>query len=97
MDDSLRPHRNVYTTFTSQGTMLLDTRGRGRWFALTPTGGCFWYLLSQGALPSEASRRIARRYGVDPRRVREDMEALTEQLRQHGLVSSPQERRWRPW
>jgi hypothetical protein len=92
----LRPAPTVHATITERGAMLLDLRGRGRWFALTASGAYWWACLTEGATPGEASDEVAEHFGADPDAVRADMSALAERLTVRGLLCSPRpKRRWR--
>lgn len=92
---AVRPNRHVHATLTPEGGMLLDTRGRGRWYALTPTGAAFWRLLRQGENPDEAVSAMARHYGVPAQRVRGDVAVLIGELASRRLVD--QRRWWSRW
>lgn len=91
----LRPARTVRATLTDHGAMLLDLRGRGRWYALGPSGARWWHHLTHGATTDEAADRVAAHYGVDPERVRADMHALAVQLRARRLLRPTGLRRWK--
>ena len=89
----LRPATTVHATFTERGGMLLDVRGRGRWYVLTPSGALWWRHLAEGATADEAADAVAAHYGADPEQVRVDMRALAQQLCDRRLLCTAD--RWR--
>ncbi|MEU7488079.1 PqqD family protein [Streptomyces sp. NPDC042319] len=89
-----RPSPTVHATTTERGGMLLDTRGRGRWYALTAPGALWWRHLAEGATADEASDRVATHYGAEPYQVRADMQILASQLYNRGLLRGVRRRRW---
>ena len=84
--DCVRPTSTVRATVTDQGAMLLDLRGRGRWYALTPSGARWWRHLADGASTEEAADRVADHYGVPPAQVRADMRNFTRMLLERRLL-----------
>lgn len=94
--DPLRPHHRVYATITDQGGMLLDTRGRGRWYALSRTAAHLWQALASGATLDTVAADIARHYHRDPSQVRTECQALLTELDHRGLLRR-QPRRWWRW
>jgi hypothetical protein len=94
----LRPHRHVLATITEQGGMLLDLRGRGRWFALTPSAALWWQHLEAGATPAEAAGAIAKRYRITTERASADLQPFVQALLHRGMIELVREnRRWWPW
>ena len=91
----LRPARTVRATITDRGAMLLDLRGRGRWYALTPSGALWWRHLADGATVREAADQVAELFGGAPEEVHADMTALAEQLVARRLLWAPRLKRWR--
>jgi Coenzyme PQQ synthesis protein D (PqqD) len=99
---AVRPTRHVIATATQEGVMLLDLRGRGRWFTLPPSAGIWWQHLAAGNTSTAAADTVAAHYGIDRTKVRNDITALVRDLLDHGLVeptATPARRRWRrrPW
>jgi hypothetical protein len=93
-----RPHRHIRATLTVQGGMLLDLRGRGRWFALTPSAALWWQRIQGGASLSEAASAVAQRYGLTVERAGHDLQPfIDEVLQRRMLVPAGSPRRWRPW
>lgn len=94
----LSPSRHVHATITERGGMLLDVRGRGRWYVLTPPGARWWHYLAEGASPDEAADRVAAYHGVPADTVRDDMRRLGRQLADRGLLktNTSRRKRWRP-
>jgi Coenzyme PQQ synthesis protein D (PqqD) len=95
-----RPNRHVRATLTDRGGMLLDLRGRGRWFALTPTAALWWQHLLDGASLAAAAAAIADRCGISIHRVNADLQPFIQTLLRHRVIEpvSPQGRRRRcPW
>lgn len=90
----LRPASTVHATITHSGGMLLDVRGRGRWYALTHSAAVWWCHLAEGTTADEAADAVAARFGVDADRVRADMRTLAEQLCDLGLLTTPGRWRW---
>jgi hypothetical protein len=74
--------------------MLLDLRGKGRWYALTLSGALWWSHLDQGATVDEAADRVAESFAADPQQVRADMRALAQQLVDCRMLCAPTRRRW---
>ncbi|MFE0059929.1 PqqD family protein [Streptomyces sp. NPDC059003] len=68
--------------------MLLDLRGRGRWFALSPSGALWWRHLASGMTADAAADRVAEHYGVPAHQVRADMRALAEELVRRRLLTA---------
>lgn len=97
LPERVRPAGTVRATVTDQGAMLLDLRGRGRWYALTPSGARWWRHLADGATPEEAADRVADHYGAPPEQVRTDMQQLTRTLLAERLLRPCRERRGRWW
>ncbi|MEV0598498.1 PqqD family protein [Streptomyces sp. NPDC050315] len=91
----LRPASTVHATITERGAMLLDIRGRGRWYALTAPGALWWRHVAEGTTIDEAADAVATHYGADPDQVRADMRTLTQELYDRGLLRTPGRRRWR--
>lgn len=94
--EALRPHRRVCATITEQGGMLLDTRGRGRWYALSRTAARIWQALASGTTLDTVAAEIAQDYHRDPRQVRAECQALLTELGHRGLLYR-QPRRWWRW
>jgi hypothetical protein len=69
----LRPHKHIRATITSNGGMLLDLRGRGHWYLLTPAAALVWEQISDGRSPDQAAVAIAQRYGITPCQARTDL------------------------
>ncbi|TQK45288.1 coenzyme PQQ synthesis protein D (PqqD) [Streptomyces sp. SLBN-118] len=90
----LRPTPTVRVTITERGGMLLDLRGRGRWYALTFSGALWWRYLAEGATVDEAADHVAALFGADADRVRADMRDLAQQLRDRHMLYVPARRRW---
>lgn len=90
----LRPAPTVHATITDSGGMLLDTRGRGRWYALTRSGALWWQHLAEGAAPDEAADAVAEHFRVTPQRVRADMRTLAQLLTDHRVLTATDTRRW---
>lgn len=91
----LRPARTVHATITDSGGMLLDVRGRGRWYALTASGALWWRHLATGLTANEAADAVAKHLHADPQRVQPDMRSLAQQLHERGLLAIPRRGRWR--
>ncbi|UQA91528.1 PqqD family protein [Streptomyces halobius] len=90
----LRPAPTVRATITERGGMLLDLRGKGRWYALTFSGALWWRYLAAGATVDEAADHVSALFGADPNRVRTDMRALAQQLLDRRMLRDPARRRW---
>jgi hypothetical protein len=90
----LQPAPTVRATITERGGMLLDLRGRGRWYALTFSGALWWRYLAEGATIDEAADHVAALFGADADRVRADMRALAQQLLDRRMLHVPACRRW---
>ncbi|MEV8311002.1 PqqD family protein [Streptomyces flavidovirens] len=90
----LRPASTVHATITERGGMLLDVRGRGRWYALTGSGALWWRHLAEGATADEAADAVAAHFGCDPERVRADMRNLARQLQARHLLRFHNGGRW---
>lgn len=84
----LRSAATVHATITADGGMLLDVRGRGRWYVLTGSGALWWRGITEGADADEAADAVAAHFGADPERVRADMRVLCRQLRDRRLLRS---------
>ena len=89
----LRPTPTVRATITERGGMLLDLRGRGRWYVLTLSGALWWQYLAAGATVDEAADQVAALFGADADHVRADMRALAHQLRDRHMLRDPARRR----
>jgi hypothetical protein len=90
----LRPARTVRVTITDRGAMLLDLRGRGRWYVLTPSGALWWRHLTDGATAREAADKVADLFGAAPEEVRADMTTLAAQLVARRLLQAPRLKGW---
>ncbi|NGO70008.1 PqqD family protein [Streptomyces boncukensis] len=89
------PSRTVYATTAQQGAVLLDVRGRGRWYALSSSGALWWSHLAAGDDAETAADRVAEHYGAPVEQVRADMRALARQLlARHLLREAGRGRRW---
>ncbi|KWX01744.1 hypothetical protein LI90_2776 [Carbonactinospora thermoautotrophica] len=95
----VRPSRHVRATVTDDGAMLLDLRGRGRWYALPASGARWWRHLAAGATADQAAEAVAAHYRIDPTRVRADIQAMVADLLSRGLLEivGRKRRRWWPW
>lgn len=82
----LRPSRHVHATVTDQGAMLLDLRGRGHWYALSPSAAQWWEHLATGASATEAADAVAASYGAPTARVRTDIQGLISELCRRRLL-----------
>ncbi|MDS1269065.1 PqqD family peptide modification chaperone [Lipingzhangella sp. LS1_29] len=82
----------MYATITPEGGMLLDTRGRGRWYALSLTAAQLWHALASGTRLDDAAAALADDLGADPDQVRADAAVLVQELSRHGLLHR---KRWR--
>ncbi|MER7399692.1 PqqD family protein [Streptomyces sp. NPDC000151] len=89
-----RPASSVHATITEHGGMLLDLRGRGRWYALTASGALWWRHLTDGSTVDDAAAAVAGHYRADPDQVRADMRVLAQQLYERGMLRIPGRRRW---
>ncbi|RII06962.1 hypothetical protein DSC45_34610 [Streptomyces sp. YIM 130001] len=89
-----RPAATVRATITDRAGMLLDLRGKGRWYALTLSGALWWRHLEEGATVDQAADRVAESFGADPQQVRADMHALSQQLVDCRMLCAPTRRRW---
>ncbi len=65
-------------------TVIIDL-GRGRSLGLNQAAGLVWRLLADRDVEAIAAE-LARRYGIDAERARQDVAALLAQLRERGLV-----------
>ncbi|MEU0086982.1 PqqD family protein [Streptomyces sp. NPDC006274] len=74
--------------------MLLDVRGRGRWYALNCSGALWWRHLSEGTPADEAADAVAAYFGADPEQVRTDMRSLAQQLYERRMMRTPSRWRW---
>ncbi|MGI5352169.1 PqqD family protein [Streptomyces sp. CA-250714] len=97
LPERVRPASTVRATVTGHGAMLLDLRGRGRWYALTVSGARWWQHLADGATPEEAADRVADHYGAAPEQVRADMWQLTRTLLERRLLRPCGEQRGWWW
>lgn len=91
---ALRPARTVHATITDSGGMLLDVRGRGRWYALTASGALWWHHLASGATAGRAADAVANHFQIDPQRVRDDMRTFAQQLQAQVLLTDAKRRWW---
>ena len=95
-----RPNRHVRATLSDRGGMLLDLRGRGRWFALTPTAALWWQHLLEGASLAEAAAVIADRWGISIHRVAADLQPFIQTLLRRRVIEpvarQGRRERW-PW
>ena len=85
MTPELAPH--VRMAETSQGTVLLDTH-TGHFWQLNPTATVVLRHLADSGGIAAAIDELTADYPESADRVRADVEALIEQLRQAKLVSS---------
>ncbi len=94
----VRPSRHVMATITDEGAMLLDLRGRGRWYALSPSGSLWWKHVAVGASTEQSADAVAAAYHVDPARVHADIRRLVDDLLRRRLVEPLTPRRgWWWW
>jgi hypothetical protein len=85
----LRPSRTVRVTVRDQGAMLLDIRGRGRWYTLPASGARWWTQICSGLTCDQAADLVASSYDADLERVRADMRVLAQQLMDRRLLNRP--------
>jgi hypothetical protein len=88
-DLTIRPARTVHATISDQGAMLLDIRGRGRWYALPSAGARWWTHICSGLTCDQAADRVAGYYGADPEQVRADMRGLARDLIDRRILVGP--------
>lgn len=81
----LDPAPEVRYAGAEDGAVLLDL-ATGRFFGLNPTAAALWRALCHGASPEEAAARLADDLGVPVRRLLLDVRALTEEMRERGLL-----------
>ncbi|MFC0627467.1 PqqD family protein [Kribbella deserti] len=81
--------RYVYASITADGAMLLDTRRKGTWFTVNPTGAHLLRLLLAGATLDQAVTALAAFYGTDRTTIGIDMAHLATDLTLHGLLQQP--------
>lgn len=55
----------VYATFTDEGAMLLDTRGKGTWFAINAAGAHYLSVLVSGGSAPAGISALVKRYQID--------------------------------
>lgn len=86
---NIRPARHVRATVSDDGGMLLDLRGRGRWFALSPTAAQWWATLEAGHSADQSAEAVASYYHWIPaEQIHADLASLTNDLLNRGLVTS---------
>lgn len=66
-------------------TIILDPEGRN-YFSLTGVGTRVWELLQEGTTRNSLVCTITTEYDVGQARAQEDIDALLEDLRRHGLL-----------
>lgn len=70
------------------GLLLLSERS-GRLYRCNPTAAAMWTALHQhDGQPDAAAVAVAAQYDTKPARVRADLEALVDKLRQAGLMKA---------
>lgn len=94
---SPRPHRHLRLTLTDQGGMLLDLRGRGRWFALSPSAALWWARVQDGAALPEAAAAVALRYGISVDQATADLEPFIAEMLCRRMLLPAAPSRWWPW
>jgi hypothetical protein len=65
--------------------VLLDLR-HGKYYSLNRTGAAVWELLSQPRTLAELHEALFDRFDAEPETLRDDLTALLDDLRLHGLV-----------
>jgi hypothetical protein len=58
------------------------------YFGLDRVGTSMWEVLTESATVEAAYRKLLETYDVDPKRLRQDMEALIENLVRNGLLET---------
>jgi hypothetical protein len=79
--------------------MLLDLRGRGRWFALTPSAALWWRNVQDGAPLPEAAATVAKRYRIPIEQANRDLQPFIDEVLHRRMlvpVTNPT-RWWWPW
>ncbi|MBW4718143.1 lasso peptide biosynthesis PqqD family chaperone [Saccharothrix obliqua] len=82
---NLRLGADTVGTEAEDGMVLLNQR-TGAYWQLNQMGAHTLERLLAGRTESEVADEFAAVYGVDPARVRDDITAMTERLREAGLV-----------
>ncbi|MFJ5677487.1 lasso peptide biosynthesis PqqD family chaperone [Streptomyces sp. NPDC093097] len=81
----LTPH--TLATDTDDGAVLLSQR-TGHYWQLNPTGAYALHRLLDGGTTDQVAEEFAAEFGIAPDQAREDLAAMTEQLRSSGLVEA---------
>ncbi|WP_433020152.1 hypothetical protein [Kribbella sp. CA-294648] len=94
--DAYRLPPYVFATITPDGAMLLDSRRRGKWFAVNPAGARLLRALLDGANLHLAAQSVANHYRAQHTSVWIDMARLTADLCDRGLLLKPSSgvRKW---
>jgi hypothetical protein len=79
------------------GGMLVDLRGRGRWFVLTPSAALWWRQVQDGATLAGAAAAVARRYGLTAAQAEEDLQPFIAEVLQRRMLVPDSTPRRRPW
>ncbi|WP_246204038.1 lasso peptide biosynthesis PqqD family chaperone [Streptomyces tailanensis] len=85
MNGTTKLRRHVSASDVEDGMVLLDER-KGRYFKLNPSGALILRALLDGSSPDEVARVLVERYEVSEERAAADVDALTAQLADIGLV-----------
>lgn len=82
-----RPEVGVTTTLMDDGGLVLLSERSGKLYRCNPTAAAMWTALHQhDGLPDAATVAVAGQYDTELARVRADLDALIEELRQAGLM-----------
>ncbi|MDF3290638.1 lasso peptide biosynthesis PqqD family chaperone [Streptomyces silvisoli] len=84
---TLRLTAHTVTTETDDGAVLLSQR-TGDYWQVNHTGAYALQCLLAGHTVEQVAEEFAARYDIAPAQAREDLTALTDQLRSSGLVEA---------
>lgn len=72
----------------ADGEILVLDRRRGRYFAVTASGGVLWPALATGTTEEELVTLLSERYSLDRSRAREDVLSFLSWLSENDLLGS---------
>ena len=81
----VRPAENVLVREVDGESVFLDLASES-YFGLADVGTRMWQVVTTNDSVAAACAVLCEEYEVEPARLREDLDALIEELRAHGLV-----------
>jgi len=86
LEDMLKPNDTHVAAKVFDGEAIIMNLTTGMYFSADKVGASVWELIEKGGSVNSITDWLTKRYDVDTDRVREDLERLTKQMLDEGLI-----------